>query len=187
MNLTNHFLIAMPGLTDPYFSHSVIYVCEHNSDGAMGIVVNAPIDITIEKMLKQVEIEAVYPTVKNESLNKLVFNGGPVAEDRGFILHKRKDKYESSIVMSSDLALTSSRDILSVLGTEAEPEDYIVALGYAGWEAGQLEYEISQNSWLTIEADPDVIFKTPIQYRWQKAVKIMGINPVHLSNQSGHA
>ncbi len=187
MNLTNHFLVAMPGMKDPYFKNSVIYLCEHNSDGAMGLMINAPIDVTIEKMLAQVDVQPVHPQLCKESLTEPVYNGGPVSEDRGFILHKPKDHYESSVRMTDDISVTTSKDILTVLGTEAEPSNYLVALGYSGWEAGQLESELAENSWLTIEANPDIIFETPIQDRWKKAVEMLGIQPEHLSALSGHA
>lgn len=187
MNLTNHFLVAMPGMKDPYFQRSVIYVCEHNEDGAMGLMINAPIDITVGKMLKQVDVQPVHPQLHTESLERPVLNGGPVSNDRGFILHHPKDQYESSIQMTDNISVTTSRDILSVLGTEAEPNKYLVALGYSGWEAGQLEIELSENSWLTIEADPDLIFNTPINERWQKAVQMLGIDASQLSSEIGHA
>lgn len=187
MNLTNHFLVAMPGMKDPYFKRSVIYVCEHNEEGAMGLMINAPIDITIGKMLERVDVQPVHPQLNTDSLEKPVLNGGPVSEDRGFILHRPKDTYESSIQMTSEISVTTSKDILSVLGTEAEPNRYLVALGYSGWEAGQLESELSENSWLTIEADPSVIFDTPIAERWQKAVQMLGIDVAQLSNDVGHA
>lgn len=187
MNLTNHFLVAMPSMQDPYFKHSVIYICEHNEEGAMGLMINAPIDITVGGMLKQVNIEPSYPQIQVDSLKMPVLNGGPVAEDRGFILHRPKDHYESSIRMSDDLAVTTSKDILSVLGTDAEPSNYLVALGYSGWEPGQLELELSENSWLTIEADPEVIFNTPIHDKWNQAIKKLGIDPIQLSGLAGHA
>ncbi len=187
MNLTNHFLVAMPGLKDPYFNHSVIYVCEHTEEGAMGLMINVPIDITVGKMLNQVDIQPVHPRLQPDSLNRPVYNGGPVAEDRGFILHKPKDHYESSVQMADDISVTTSKDILSVLGTEAEPSNYLVALGYSGWNAGQLEEELAENSWLTIEADSDIIFDTPIHERWQKAVSKLGIDVSQLSSQAGHA
>ncbi|MDN3608970.1 YqgE/AlgH family protein [Vibrio ostreicida] len=187
MDLTNHFLVAMPGMKDPYFQRSVIYVCEHNDEGAMGLMINVPIDVTVGKMLKQVDVEAVQPQLKTGSLEKPVFNGGPVSGDRGFILHKPKDDYESSIKMTDGISVTTSKDILAVLGTEAEPHEYIVALGYSGWEAGQLEIELSENSWLTIEADPHVMFNTPISERWQKAVQMLGIDASQLSSDIGHA
>ena len=187
MNLTNHFLVAMPGMKDPYFQRSVIYVCEHNEEGAMGLMINTPIDITIGKMLEKVDLESAHPKLLTESLDKPVLNGGPVSEDRGFILHQPKDEYESSIKMTDQIFVTTSKDILGVLGTEAEPNHYIVALGYAGWEPGQLEIELSENSWLTVEADPNVMFDTPINERWQKAVQMLGIDVAQLSSQIGHA
>jgi putative transcriptional regulator len=187
MNLTNHFLVAMPGMKDPYFKHSVIYICEHNDEGAMGIMINAPIDISVGGMLKQVEIESTYPLEVEASLKKPVFNGGPVSEDRGFILHSPKDHYQSSITMTSEIVVTTSADILSVLGTQAEPERYLVALGYSGWQTGQLENELTDNSWLTIEADAELIFNTPVHEKWTRAVKKLGIEPSQLSINAGHA
>ncbi len=187
MNLANHFLVAMPGMQDPFFQRSVIYLCEHNDEGAMGIVINSPIDISIGTMLEQVDLPTpVHPMLNQHSLKDPVFNGGPVSEDRGFILHNPKDEYQSSINMTSALSVTTSKDILEVLGTEAEPLNYMVALGYSGWEAGQLEVELAENSWLTIEADPEVIFNTPIQERWEKAVQMLGIDVAQLSSQVGH-
>ena len=187
MNLANHFLVAMPGMTDPFFYRSVIYICEHNDDGAMGLIINAPIDITVAGMLKQVDIEPVHPQIYKEHLNMPVLNGGPVSEDRGFILHEPKDEYHSSIKMTDALTVTTSKDILGVLGTEAEPKNYIVALGYSGWTAGQLENELAENAWLTVKADPEVIFKTPVHERWKKAVEMLGIDPAQLSTEAGHA
>lgn len=187
MNLSNHFLVAMPGMQDPLFHRSVIYICEHNEDGAMGIVVNSPIDITVGGMLRKVDVDSIHPQIHKESLEAAVLNGGPVSEDRGFILHEPKDNYQSSIQMTDHLSVTTSKDILGVLGTEAEPKHYIVALGYSGWTAGQLEHELAENSWLTVEADPIVIFETPVQERWQKAVKMLGVEPAQLSTDAGHA
>ncbi|MDA9557484.1 YqgE/AlgH family protein [Vibrio sp.] len=187
MDLSNHFLVAMPGMNDPYFQHSVVYLCEHNNDGAMGIIINAPIDLTIGSMLEQAQVDPAYPKSKLKSLERLVISGGPISEDRGFILHKPHDTYDSSIQMTEQISITTSKDILSVLGTNAEPDSYLVALGYAGWEAGQLETELTDNSWLTIAADANIMFNTPIPERWNKAVESLGINPCQLSAQSGHA
>ncbi len=187
MNLKNHFLVAMPSMVDPYFKQSVIYVCEHNDDGAMGIMINAPIEVTVEKMLEQVDVEPVHPQINTASLKQQVLNGGPVSEDRGFILHIPKDDYQSSVQMTDGLSMTTSKDILTVLGTEAEPKQYLVALGYSGWEAGQLEQEMADNSWLSIEADTDIIFKTPVDERWRKALTKLGIDAANLSAESGHA
>ncbi|MCJ2378830.1 YqgE/AlgH family protein [Vibrio sp. ZSDZ34] len=189
MNLANHFLVAMPGMKDPYFQRTVIYVCEHNEDGAMGIVINTPIDVTVGNMLKQVQNEfpVALPNQYCESLEEPVLNGGPVSEDRGFIIHRPKDKYQSSIQLTDSVSVTTSKDILAVLGTDAQPENYLVALGYSGWEAGQLESELADNSWLTIEADPKVIFETPVAERWASAVQMLGIDAAQLSVQIGHA
>ncbi len=187
MNLANHFLVAMPGMQDPFFHRAVIYICEHNEDGAMGLVVNAPIDLTIATMLDRVDVEPLYPRIHQESLEAAVLSGGPIAEDRGFILHEPRDNYHSSLQMTQQLSMTTSKDILAVLGTEAEPKNYIVVLGYSGWTPGQLEKELAENSWLTVEADPKVIFETPVQERWHKAVKMLGIEPAQLSVDMGHA
>lgn len=189
MNLANHFLVAMPGMKDPYFQRSVIYVCEHNEDGAMGIMISTPIDVTVASMLKQVQIDLpiASQTTHSKSLDEPVLNGGPVAEDRGFIIHKPKDKYQSSIKITDNVMVTTSKDILAVLGTDAQPENYLVALGYSGWSAGQLESELADNSWLTVEADTSIIFDTPVEERWSSAVAKLGIDIAQLSSDVGHA
>ncbi len=187
MDLTDHFLIAMPSMSDPNFTHSVIYICEHNEDGAMGIVINAPVGIDVANMLQQIDVQPIHPRLLFDNLKHPVFNGGPVANDRGFILHTHKDRYQSSIEVNQQLAVTTSKDILVTLGTEAEPEHYLVALGYSGWEAGQLEYELKENAWLTVEADSDIIFKTPPHLRWKKALQGLGIDALQLSGDAGHA
>ncbi len=187
VNLKNHFLVAMPSMADERFQHSVVYMCEHNEDGAMGLVINQPINISIAKMLDQIEVEREQDVTHPVSLDQPVLFGGPVSEDRGFVLHKNLKLYGSSIQLSDELTVTTSKDILSILGTTEEPEQFIVALGYAGWDAGQLEQELAENSWLTIEADPKVIFDTPINERWEKALKQMGIDALNLSADVGHA
>jgi putative transcriptional regulator len=189
MNLANHFLVAMPGMKDPYFQRSVIYVCEHNDEGAMGIMISTPIDVTVANMLKQIQVELpiASQTTHSKSLDEPVLNGGPVSEDRGFILHNPKDQYQSSIQITGRVSVTTSKDILAVLGTDAQPENYIVALGYSGWSAGQLETELAENSWLTIEADPSVIFDTPVEERWSSAVGMLGFDIAQLSADVGHA
>ncbi|MBV7297825.1 YqgE/AlgH family protein [Enterovibrio paralichthyis] len=188
MNLKNHFLVAMPGMVDDRFKHSVVYMCEHNEDGAMGLMINQPINISVEKMLEQIELDREQVVITHPvSLSQPVLFGGPVSEDRGFVLHKHKKLFGSSIQLSDDLTVTTSKDILSILGTNEEPEQFLVALGYAGWDAGQLEQELADNSWLTIEADPAVIFDTPINERWEKALKQIGIDAINLSSDIGHA
>ncbi|PSV26569.1 MULTISPECIES: YqgE/AlgH family protein [unclassified Photobacterium] len=187
MNLTNHFLVAMPTMQDPQFKQSVIYLCEHNNEGAMGIIINQPIDISIADMLEQIEVERKLPVADPISLESLVLNGGPVSEDRGFVLHTTKGEYSSSLPVNNELAVTTSLDILSELGTAQAPNQFLVALGYAGWDAGQLEQELVDNNWLTIEADDTIIFSTPIDERWHKAIEKLGFTPANLSLDIGHA
>lgn len=187
MNLTNHFLVAMPTMQDPNFKHSVIYVCEHNDEGAMGIIINQPIEISIADMLEQINVERTLPVVNPLSLEYPVLNGGPVAEDRGFVLHTLQADYDSSITITPQLAVTTSLDILSQLGTQQAPEQFVVALGYAGWDEGQLEQELADNNWLTIEANNTIIFSTPIDQRWHQAIAILGVSPANLSSDIGHA
>ncbi|UTV28147.1 YqgE/AlgH family protein [Photobacterium atrarenae] len=189
MNLTNHFLVAMPSMQDPNFKGSVVYICEHNDEGAMGLVINLPIDISVGNMLDQIDVERDLPLKNPASLEQPVFNGGPVSGDRGFVLHlhQQDEDFSSSIDITEQLSVTTSKDILALLGTSKAPEKFLVALGYAGWNAGQLEQELAENTWLTTEADPEVVFNTPISERWGKAVAQLGINAAHLSTQAGHA
>ena len=187
MNIKNHFLVAMPSMLDDNFRFSVVYMCEHNEDGAMGLIVNRPIDLSIGDMLEQIDIEPALGISHPHSLANPVLFGGPVAEDRGFVLHQNQRHYGSSVNLANNLTVTTSKDILTMLGTSQEPEHYVVTLGYAGWTAGQLERELSENSWLVIEADPTVIFDTPIEQRWHKALAHLGIDPLHLSMEIGHA
>ncbi|CUS48277.1 MAG: putative transcriptional regulator [Idiomarinaceae bacterium HL-53] len=180
----NHFLIAMPGLDDPFFHRSVTYVCEHNDDGAMGLIVNQPVELTLDKLLEQIEIEVP----KGGRLDsKHVYAGGPVATDRGFVIHSPQKGWKSSLQLSDDIMVTTSKDILAAFGSEQAPAHYLLMLGYAGWEAGQLEQEIADNSWLTIPADSDLLFKTPSNERWEKATSKLGIDIWQLSSQAGHA
>lgn len=153
----------------------------------MGLVINDAVGIDVGNMLKQIDVQPVHPQVCTQSLSTPVLNGGPVASDRGFVLHTPKDTYQSSIDVTPDLSVTTSKDILTVLGTEAEPKHYLVTLGYSGWDAGQLEQELLDNSWLTTPADMDIIFHTPAHSRWKKAVQSLGINVAQLSDQAGHA
>ncbi|MGF1726969.1 YqgE/AlgH family protein [Photobacterium nomapromontoriensis] len=187
MNLTNHFLVAMPSMQDPNFKGGVVYICEHNDEGAMGIVINLPIEISVGNMLEQIEIARDLPVNNPSSLEQPVFNGGPVSADRGFVLHNKSGCFSSSIDITDHVSVTTSKDILSLLGTSEAPEQFLVALGYAGWDAGQLELELAENTWLTTEANPDVVFNTPISERWNKAIAQLGINATHLSIEKGHA
>lgn len=173
----------MPSLKDPYFNKTVTYICEHNDDGAMGLIINSPVNITLNELLLQLD-------ENKESLPELaqqVLTGGPVSTDRGFVLHSPQSGWSSSLALSDDFMITTSKDILMSLGSDKAPEHYMVTLGYAGWGPGQLEQEIQANSWLTTPADSEIIFKTPIEQRWQKATEKMGVDLAHLSSDVGHA
>ncbi len=182
-SLENQLLIAMPNLKDPYFHKTVTFICEHNDDGAMGLVINIPVRITLNELL--VQIDADKP--QTELLNQRILAGGPVSPDRGFVLHNNQAGWESSLALGNGIMITTSKDILQSLGTDNAPEQFMVALGYAGWGAGQLEAELQQNSWLNIDADKDILFNTPVELRWQKAAEKLGIDLGHLSSEVGHA
>lgn len=183
-NLQNHFLIATPSLDGSYFGKTLTYMCEHNDKGAMGIVINNKTGLTLSELLEMTDEKVL---VDNDHANHIVVEGGPVSRDRGFILHTCQSGWDSSLELSSDIMVTTSKDILSVIGNNKGPEKSIVALGYAGWAAGQLEQELEQNSWLTIEADMDLLFNVPIEDKWQKAIEKLGINIAQLSPYVGHA
>lgn len=187
INLKGQFLIAMPSMRDPYFEKTVVYICDHNKDGAIGITINHPIDLTIDKMLERVEMTLPY---YNEiiRLTQPVFNGGPVLPEKGFVLHNPlESKFSSTLDVSDSIQITTSKDILETLGTDNEPQQYLVALGYAEWEGGQLEKELQENAWLTSTADPNIIFDTPIHDRWNEAITQLGFDRLQLSSNIGHA
>lgn len=182
--LSNHFLIAMPALDDENFTHSVTYICEHTKEGAMGITINRPSDILLEEVLNQSHINLIRPEIGQE----VIFYGGPVHTDRGFILHNRSDReWESSLDITGNLQLTSSKDILKAIANDEGPEEHLISLGYAGWGSGQLEYEIANNFWLSCPASRDIIFHTPVDKRWESAASLLGIDLQLLSNDAGHA
>lgn len=183
-SLQNHFLIAMPVLSDAYFARSVAFIVEHTKDGAMGIVINQPSTMTLKEMIEMADKTLTLPKDIDE---KKIVCGGPVHTDRGFVLHSSKPGYVSSIEVSSEIMVTTSKDILSELGNQKGPEKSVVALGYAGWDAGQLEQEIQENAWLTIEADDEVLFDTPVHLIWQAAVNKLGIDVWQLTQHSGNA
>jgi putative transcriptional regulator len=186
-SLANQFLIAMPALDDSYFGRTVIYVCEHDDEGAMGLVINKSTDIAINKVLLEMHIEDDDSEANIELNSNHVMSGGPVQTDRGFILHNGDKKWSSSLQLQDQINVTTSKDILPNLATDAGPEKYIMTLGYAGWTAGQLEQELADNTWLTIDADPNLIFDVPVEERWEKAVQKLGINVEQLTAFSGHA
>lgn len=193
MNLTGQFLIAMPAMTDPCFSKTVTYICTHNADGAMGITINRTADITMQDLLKQIKIDTAPEVLINKSLlNKNVHYGGPVQIDRGFILHQPHIEYDSTIVVNEHIALTTSKDILAASANNQGPQKIFIALGYAGWVAGQLENEVLQNAWLSLEtADSQhidaLIFDKNNHSKFDYAMSLMGLNLANLSHTAGHA
>lgn len=181
-NLSNHFLIAMPGLNDTHFAHTVTLVCEHSADGAMGIVINTPLNIRMEEIFQQMEL-----TAPDEINKRAVLAGGPVQLERGFVLHRTGTTWNSTLEISKDISLTVSKDIIAAIANQEAPPEAVVALGYAGWGAGQLEEEIADNTWLTLIADSDIIFNTPCEQRWAQAAQSLGIDLNLISSTAGHA
>ncbi len=182
-NFTHHFLIAMPAMADPNFARTLTWVCEHNADGALGIVVNKPTDMTLSTLFEQIELP-----LADKSLGRLpVHYGGPVQTDRGFVLHRPLGNWQSTLAINDDVGLTTSKDVLEAVGRGEGPKDVFVSLGYAGWSAGQLEQEIAQNAWLTVGADADVVFDLPAEERLPAAVRLLGIDFSRLSDTAGHA
>lgn len=183
-SLKNHFLIAMPAMADPNFAQSITYICEHSDDGAMGIVINRPLDLSVGEILSHLSIEQYNQHYDNVP----VFCGGPVQSDRGFVLHRSEySEWENTLPVQSDVCLTSSQDILVAIANNEGPKESLIALGYAGWSAGQLDHEITQNTWLSVNADPSIIFSTPCEQRWQAAANLLGVDLSLLSHQIGHA
>ena len=182
INLTRHFLIAMPAMVDSNFARTLTFVCEHNERGALGIVVNRPIDVTLETLYKQVEI----PLDRAQLASQPVFFGGPVQFDHGFVLHRPVGEWKSTLPVG-ELGLTTSRDILEAMAKGEGPREQLVALGYAGWAPGQLEDEILKNGWLTVNADVDLIFNVPPEARYEAAMQALGVNAANLSEEAGHA
>lgn len=181
--LTNQFLIAMPNLNDPNFSHTVTYLCQHNNEGALGIVINRPADISIHEILNQLHIKS-----GDEKVNAIpVFAGGPVQPERGFVIHTPNTRWDSTLVVSESIALTTSRDILEALAAGEGPDKLLIALGYAGWGEGQLEKEIIDNAWLNTPFAEQILFDTPVEQRWNEAAGQIGIDIKRLTMPAGHA
>lgn len=174
-------MLAMPQLNDPWFAHSVCYICDHNEDGCMGLVINKPLDMGLTEILSELKIEAGKPS------NQIVLQGGPVSPEQGFILYQGEIKAEQNMEITKGVNLTTSKEILEDIGQGMGPENILVCLGYAGWEGGQLEAEITANSWLTIPADEDLLFHTPTKDIARAAAKKLGVDLNLLSGQSGHA
>lgn len=219
-SLQNSFLIAMPNFNDGYFDHSVTYICEHNEHGALGIVINRPMDVSVADMLSQLALEDVTAndgavasgmrendmTVSDEVAAIPVLGGGPVQPERGFVLHAVAGStvddaadvndgdevadprlWEASMPVGEGIALTGSLDVLTAIAQGQGPSRYLIALGYAGWSAGQLENELADNAWLVARGNPDILFDLPYEERWAAAARSLGIDPAMISSQIGHA
>lgn len=192
INLTHHFLIAMPGLEDESFARSVVYLCEHSERGALGLIINKPSDITLKGLFDKVDL-----SLRREDLTQEpVFQGGPVQTERGFVLHEPmlagtekagESAYASSMAIPGGLAMTTSKDVLEALSTGAGPRRVLVTLGYSSWGEGQLESELAENAWLTVGADLSVIFDTPVPERYDRALGLLGLQAWMLSPEAGHA
>lgn len=188
INLTNHFLIAMPGLSDELFGRSVVFMCEHSERGALGLVINKPSDILLPRLFEKVDL----PMGRDDLAGLPVFQGGPVQTERGFVLHdavsgEGESVYASTLSIPGGLEMTTSKDVLEAMASGAGPRRVFVSLGYASWGQGQLESEITENSWLTVEADPNLIFDAPVAERYERAMGLLGLQPWMLSPDAGHA
>lgn len=183
VNLTRHFLIAMPAMADPHFSKTLTFICEHNEQGALGVVVNRPIDLTVHALLEQIDLKPQSDAAKLIP----VHYGGPVQTDRGFVLHSPAGAWQSTLAVSDSIGLTTSKDILQAVAQGEGPAQMLVTLGYAGWAPGQLEREMAQNAWLTVQADPRILFDTPAERRYDAGLKLLGIDLAMLSDAAGHA
>jgi len=183
MNLTHHFLIAMPSMADPHFAKTLTFICEHNDKGALGLVVNRPIEMSLQTLLEQVSI----PFGAEQFKSIPVHFGGPVQVDRGFVLHRPLGQWQSTLAVSPDVGLTTSKDILQAVARGEGPPHLLITLGYAGWAPGQLENELAQNAWLTVQAKPEVIFDLRAEDRLPAAMGLLGIDFASLSDEAGHA
>jgi putative transcriptional regulator len=182
-SLQDHFLIAMPAMADPNFTQTVTYICKHDVEGAFGIVINRPSDLSLGEMLGQLAIE-----LKNRTLvEHPVLYGGPVEPERGFVIHRSERPFEATLDVGQELKVTSSPDILAALGAGAGPEPFLVALGYAGWGRGQLEAELASNTWLTVPANHSIVFETPFEQRWTAALGLPGVDIRRITEYAGHA
>ena len=187
IDLSNQFLIAMPGMMDGHFAGAVVYLCEHTEKGALGLVINRPIEIDLRHLFEKVDLNLD----RDDLASTPVYFGGPVQTERGFVLHESLDEegghYSSTMKIAGGLEMTTSRDVLEALSSGAGPRKLLISLGYAAWGQGQLESEIAENSWLTVGADPEVIFNTPIEQRYERALALLGLQAWMLSPDAGHA
>jgi putative transcriptional regulator len=183
IDLSDHFLIAMPAMEDLHFAKSLVYVAEHNEQGALGVIVNRPIDMTLSTLFQRIEL----PFASVDMAHLPVFFGGPVQTDRGFVLHRPLGAWQSTLAVNAEIGLTTSRDVLQSVGQAGHPSDMVVTLGYSGWAGGQLEHEIGQNAWLTVPADPRILFELPYEERLASALELLGVDLANLAGQAGHA
>jgi putative transcriptional regulator len=186
LNLANHFLIAMPSVQDPIFGGTVVYVCEHNDNGVLGVVINKPTDMTMEVLFERVDLE-LSSDVPRSVVDEPIMFGGPVQDDRGFVLHTPGARYSSSLTVTEEVAFTTSIDVLEAVARGTGPSRMLVSIGYAGWSPGQLEDEISRNGWLTVGADTRILFDVPVEERYMAAIKLLGFDPLMLASEAGHA
>ena len=181
--LRDHFLLAMPCMSEGIFSQSITYICEHGESGAMGIVINRPLDLSVSEIFEHLQIDCA-----RDFSDLPVMAGGPVQMDHGFVLHRYcNEAWEASLKVTSEITLTTSRDILRAIAKDEGPQDHLIALGYAGWTAGQLEQELAENSWLTMPGSSDIIFSTPADQRLNAAAALLGVDMNLISGQAGHA
>lgn len=187
IDLTNQFLIAMPGMADDTFSGAVVYLCEHSEKGALGLVINKPIDITLANLFEKVDLSLEGSDLAEQP----VYFGGPVQTERGFVLHEPQghdaQAFSSTLQVPGGLEMTTSKDVLEAMSHGQGPRRVLITLGYSGWSAGQLEDEIGRNGWLTVDAQPEIIFDTPVSERYDRALALLGIDPRMLSQEAGHA
>ncbi len=182
-SLQDHFLIAMPAMADPNFNETVTYICKHDAEGAFGIVITRPSDLSLGEMLSQLAID-----LKDRSVaERPVMHGGPVEPQRGFVLHRSDKPFEATLAVGPEIKLTSSPDVLAAIGLGCGPDPILIALGYAGWGRGQLEAELGSNTWLTVPANPSIIFDTPIEQRWTAALGLPGVDIRRITQYAGHA
>jgi putative transcriptional regulator len=188
IDLTNQFLIAMPGMADENFAGTVVYLCEHSAKGALGLVINRPIALNMRALFEKVELRLD----RDDWADRPVYLGGPVETERGFVLHDgpkgaAEQAYGSTLAIPGGLRMTTSKDVLEAIAQGQGPRHVFITLGYSGWGAGQLEDEIGRNGWLTVDADPAVIFETPVGERYERALALLGLNKLSLSQVAGHA
>jgi putative transcriptional regulator len=182
-SLQDHFLIAMPAMEDPNFSATVTYLCKHDEAGALGVVINRPSDTSLGEVLNQLSIKPL----DSEQAARHVLRGGPVERERGFVLHRSARRFDVTFETEGEIHVTVSSDILNAVARGEVGEPYVVALGYAGWGRGQLEAELLANAWLTVEADPALVFDIPFDQRWSAAVGLLGVDAHKITSYAGHA